>query len=195
MFFFLRLLVLLIITWRGAQVFFCSGYLPIYDEFLFGMTSRNRDFRQCVVVAVLKYLNHVILQMRDDWYLVCAKNVLVVVVNGARGTGPKVCRGGEGYLSKNYVMHFCAKWFLLQQADIVRFSTPFEFFACNANRYLMTTSKFLTELWKFPYSIIRRKIKNPFGFLILSYSNVDKWYFFQRTKLLRPSQYYVILFQ
>ena len=177
MFFFL--LLLLIITWRGAQVFFVLAIYPFMMSSYLAWLVEIVIFDSVVVVA-LKYLNHVILQMRDDWYLVCAKNVLVVVVNGARGTGPKVCRrGGEGYLSKNYVMHFCAKWFLLQQADIVRFSTPFEFFACNANRYLMTTSKFLTELWKFPYSIIR-KIKNPFGFLILSYSYVDKWYFFSR---------------
>ena len=30
-----------------TSFFFRSGYLPIYDEFLFGMTGRNRDFRQC----------------------------------------------------------------------------------------------------------------------------------------------------
>ena len=32
---------------KGCTSFFRSGYLPIYDEFLFGMTGRNRDFRQC----------------------------------------------------------------------------------------------------------------------------------------------------
>ena len=192
MFFFL--LLLLIITWRGAQVFFCSGYLPIYDEFLFGMTGRNRDFRQCggsstKVPKSRHFANErwLIFSMRKK----CASS-------GSKWGAwnwPKSMPRRRRLLEQNYVMHFCAKWFLLQQADIVRFSTPFEFFACNANRYLMTTSKFLTELWKFPYSIIR-KIKNPFGFLILSYSYVDKWYFFfQRTKLLRPSQYYVISFQ
>ena len=131
-----------------------------------------------VVVVALKYLNHVILQMRDDWYLVCAKKCASSGSKWGAWNWPKSMPRRRRLLEQNYVMHFCAKWFLLQQAaDIVRFSTPFEFFACNANRYLMTTSKFLTELWKFPYSIIR-KIKNPFGFLILSYSYVDKWYFF-----------------
>ena len=175
MFFFL--LLLLIITWRGAQVFFRSGYLPIYDEFLFGMAGRNRDFRQCGASSTKVPKSR---HFANERWLIFSMRKKCASSGSKWGAWnwPKSMPRRRRLLEQNYVMHFCAKWFLLQQAaDIVRFSTPFEFFACNANRYLMTTSKFLTELWKFPYSIIR-KIKNPFGFFILSYSYVDKWYFF-----------------